>query len=169
MYWVLTPGQGEREAVQDILTVPSEKKGTSSRRHARSTRTFTAPSADRRGAMDDWTWLVAVWGTKPPSPSKPTKDLTKANTEDEEEQWWGFWDPIDITDLAEWVDITHGTSERVDKASPAISSLVTGLRGYAQVLGWRCRPTEQALTETGREPSTKKSTMSTVDTGKFYS
>ena len=57
--------------------------------------------------MQHWSWFLAVWGSKPEG---AVIDGDNEEDEDEEdvERWWGFWDPAEISRLAEWHAVKHG-------------------------------------------------------------
>lgn len=169
MYWVLTP-HAEYEAARDILTAPTgDKKGAGTRRSTRGTKAVVAPNDERRKEMSHWPWLVAVWGTKPSAAVKK-RATAGAHNADEEEQWWGFWDAKDIANLVEWLDITHGTPETVNRRKSMTTSLVSGLRDYAKLLKWRCRTGEvKSAAGTASGPAKKAPAVAgTVKTAKFY-
>jgi hypothetical protein len=92
-YWTLTPGFPEREHAEDLLGLrtPLEVPRTAKER-ADYMEKATKSEAERR-KMDQWSWLVAVWGSEPGSDTG-------------EQRWWGFWKPEDIEQLANWVKFT---------------------------------------------------------------
>ena len=121
VYYALSPGAAEREAAFEYVQVASndnvlklKKKGP-------------VLSLDERNEMRDWSWFIAVWGTRPPllsnvaktaSPEKITveeaDDSEDSDEEDEENvpRWWGFWDVEEIAKLAEWISVKFDLEEK---------------------------------------------------------
>jgi hypothetical protein len=137
--------------------------------------------------MREWSWFIVVWGKKPPSlPGVPAlrtvqkmdidgaTDESENESEDETvEQWWGFWEPGEISKVAEWISIKAGldddestlgdsrassssiAKDKVDSSTnprtAQMRRLVTELKDYAALLEWRIR--EDKLTVVPRVPS----------------
>ena len=98
-YWALSPGIKETEAAISYLASSSrENKAASSK----AKRSRTVPSEEDRKAMKKWSWFLAVWGPAPPV-SERTRLEGSDDEDDADEKWWGFWDPKEITKLANWI------------------------------------------------------------------
>ncbi|KAF4620528.1 hypothetical protein D9613_000295 [Agrocybe pediades] len=182
-YYALSPGVAERDAAFEYLECASSEKPMKPKKKGRTV------SEEDRSEMREWTWFVAVWGKRPPlTPAEQkAKEEEKAHrmsvdgdedrSEDEDsddsedddadvEKWWGFWDPEEISKLAEWISIKSGIDEEVqvsDKQSGSISSktnghhvplsprqeqlkrLVVELNDYATLLQWRVREDKSHL------------------------
>jgi hypothetical protein len=129
--------------------------------------------------MREWSWFIGVWGKKPPSlppTSRPVQkmdiDSSPRDSENEldAEKWWGFWEPEEISKVAEWIFIKAGLNDdeestagdsrasssimkpvrgKVDSsANPRITQmkrLVTELKDYAALLHWRTREDKLTL------------------------
>ncbi|KAF9241536.1 hypothetical protein BU15DRAFT_44816 [Melanogaster broomeanus] len=127
VYWVLTPGMNEREAVLDRLQ--SYSQGCT-RKSSRARRKPLVPSEEDRSALKKWSWFIAVWGKRPPVTERTIDtvadpDDSEAEESDEGEQWWGFWDPVEITRLVSWIQAKarlEDTPENVHGASIASKS-----------------------------------------------
>lgn len=83
---------------------------------------------------------MAVWGNKPAA-----KDV--ASSAADEPQWWGFWDPVEIRRLAEWINVTNDLKKTTDNSrSPVVSrtldGLVKNITEYAALLEWRAQGEE---------------------------
>ena len=180
IYYALSPGVAEREAAFEYIELASSEKPTRPKKKGR----VLSPS-DRQ-EMREWSWFVVVWGKKPPSlPGVPalrttkmdidgTADESESKSEDEAvEKWWGFWEPGEISKVAEWISIKAGlddeestvgdshmssSSTAKDKVDSSINPrtaqmrrLVTGLKDYAALLQWRTR--DDKLTAVPRIPT----------------
>jgi hypothetical protein len=118
---VLSPGVAEREAAFEYLQIASSDKMVKLKKRGR----VLAP--EDRKEKKEWSWFVAVWGTRPPtsqSQSMPRKDQrmnvdeaeNSETGEDEDElvpKWWGFYDVEDIKNLAEWISIKSGIEDNL--------------------------------------------------------
>jgi len=118
VYYALSPGVAEREAALEYLEVAASNKVAKLKKKGR------VLSIDERKEMREWSWFIAVWGTKPPSLSNvktvAVQNMTVDKAEDSEEEdkddenaprWWGFWDVEDITKLAEWISVKSDLEE----------------------------------------------------------
>jgi hypothetical protein len=172
IYWALSPGIVERENALKILI--SEKDVQDGKRSGKGKRKGMA--AEGRQEMKEWSWFVAVWGKRParaPDAADAKQDKDDAcseNSDDEdadedEERWWGFWEPEEIRRLAWWVEATaqsgksdstletsastagstseSGGERSGDRQGPPtkneVLNLVYGLEEYAILLEWRVR------------------------------
>ena len=165
IYYALSPGVAEREAVFEYIELASSEKSSKPKKKGR----VLSPS-DRQ-EMREWSWFIVVWGKKPPLSEAPTLgtvqkmdiDGTTDESEDETvERWWGFWEPEEISKVAEWISIKAGldddeestagdsrgstlsiAKDKVDTSTnprtTQIRRLVTELKDYAALLEWRIR------------------------------
>lgn len=132
IYYALSPGVAEREAAFEYIEVASGEKVMKLKKKGR------VLSVEERKEMKEWSWFIAVWGTRPPSPSNEAKITTvqkmkvdEAEDEDEDEEnglnWWGFWNPEDIMKLAEWISVKfvpeEGGEGLAEKDSQSTSSM----------------------------------------------
>ncbi|KAJ3886055.1 hypothetical protein GG344DRAFT_82082 [Lentinula edodes] len=138
VYWALTPGVSDREYALDYIVSRLPNAPKSKRPRNRKQRQQREEEDSR--ALREWSWFIAVWGKKP-----------HGNGVDEggdEPQWWGFWDPQEIRNLAEWLSITNGL-----KSGPSggvsthscndLKILVKRLTEYAASLEWRTQGEER--------------------------
>jgi len=130
---VLSPGVAEREAAFEYLKIASSDKMVKLKKRGR----VLAP--EERKEMREWSWFVAVWGTRPhtsQSQLMPRKDqlmnvdgVENSETEEDEDElvpkWWGFYDVEDIKNLAEWISIEAGIEDKRDNLRPQASPLAT--------------------------------------------
>lgn len=134
VYYVLSPGVAEREAAFEYLQIASSDKMVKLKKRGR----VLAP--EDRKEMREWSWFVAVWGTRPhtsQSQSMPRKDQrmnvdgaenSETGEDDEDElvpKWWGFCDVEDIKNLAEWISIKSGIEDKDDNLRPHASPLTS--------------------------------------------
>jgi len=180
IYYALSPGVAEREAAFEYIELASSEKPSRPKKKGR----VLSPS--ERQEMREWSWFVVVWGKKPPSlpPAlQTTQKMDIDGTADElesesegeaAEKWWGFWEPDEISKIAEWISIKAGldddeestvgdsrmssSSIAKDKADSSTNPrtaqmrrLVTELKDYAALLQWRIR--EDKLTAVPRIPT----------------
>jgi hypothetical protein len=182
IYYALSPGVVEREAAFEYIELASSEKPSKPKKKGR------VLSSDDRQEMREWSWFVVVWGKKPPSlpgvaPLRTVQkmdidgatDESENESEDETvEKWWGFWEPGEISKVAEWISIKAGlnddeestlgdsrassSSTAKDKVDSSINPrtaqmrrLVTELKDYAALLEWRIR--EDKLMLVPRIPS----------------
>ena len=167
VYYALSPGAAEREAAFEYVEVASSDKAMKLKKKGR------VLSLDDRSEMRDWSWFIAVWGTRPPFLSNmaektgPDKmaveeadDSEDSDEEDEENvpRWWGFWDVEEIAKLAEWISVTSDLEEESDDSTSMLSighrrqprieqlkRLVGHLREYALLLQWRASEDKYTL------------------------
>lgn len=191
-YYALSPGILEREAAFEYLEVACSDKARKLKKKARTL------SAEDRSEMKEWSWFVGVWGKKPLSEgqSKNSQSATKrhmnndadtSNEKDDEdvEKWWGFWEPEEIVNVADWISIKSNLEKqetqtgepeatfqtKKDPAKLALKHLVTQLKDYAALLEWRARDNkfsiydgppalEQTSSDQGKEQLTTMGTLS---------
>lgn len=149
-YYVLSPGQAERQAAVDFVKdISKGRKG----KQTLKTRGREKWSDEERSKLRDWSWLVAVYGEKPADALEPPPQydedgnsvLSDLDEEEEEERWWGFCDVAEIQKLAKAVSIRAGIDEEEDGGavrSPAVGdstakTIVDGLKAFAELLEWR--------------------------------
>ena len=122
VYYALSPGAAEREAAFEYLEVATHEKAVKLKKKGR------VPTIEERQGMRDWSWFVAVWGTKHPSlrngAKAPKMNLDRVKDSKEEggddetvPKWWGFWDAEEITKLAEFITIRSGIEDDVGSSS----------------------------------------------------
>lgn len=119
------------------------------------------PSVEERMEMREWSWFVAVWGKNPSPGYKPAtasgKDDPDSEEDEDAEKWWGFWDPDEITRLAQYISVRSGVQDDDDfKSNDSASAshkekaalpprlaqyrrLTMELIDYANLLRWRIR------------------------------
>ncbi|KAI0043666.1 hypothetical protein FA95DRAFT_1597841 [Auriscalpium vulgare] len=108
IYYALSPSIVEREAALALLGGDAKKGGKA--------RGRAVVSSDEREGMRRWGWFVAVWGSKPePEPANEAnaKGKSKELDEDEDdgsERWWGFWEPREVRNIADWIAGKNGVS-----------------------------------------------------------
>ncbi|KAF9227409.1 hypothetical protein BS17DRAFT_800432 [Gyrodon lividus] len=102
IYWALTPGINEREAALDHLQ--SYSQGLR--------RKPLILSEENRSTLKKWSWFIAVWGERPPVAERTDGEGDGEN----EERWWGFWDPEEITKLVSWIQAKADLKDLFDKA-----------------------------------------------------
>lgn len=170
-YWALTPGIKETEATLSCLTSFSrESKAASSK----VKRLRFVPSEEDRRTMKKWSWFLAVWGPAPPASERTRLEDSEDedSKDDAEERWWGFWDPKEITKLANWIrsksclgdvepiissafgdmqmdDLWEVATQDSDNSIPTrneVESLVKELDQYATLLKYRTRRDETVAT-----------------------
>ncbi|KAJ8696420.1 hypothetical protein PTI98_006292 [Pleurotus ostreatus] len=148
-YWALSPGMPEREEALAFLEACKEVEGKGKKAKGRR----SAPSVANGEELEDWSWFVAVWG------SEPRNAGAKSKPDDEEDAWWGIWEPAEIRKLSQWLTSKYRLDE--EDETPAakdswwaqegqktirtnslpskheLESLVKGLDEYATVLQWR--------------------------------
>lgn len=148
-YWALSPGMPEREEALAFLEACKEVEGKGKKAKGRR----SVPGVVNGEELEDWSWFVAVWG------SEPRNAGSKSKPDDEEDAWWGIWEPAEIRKLSQWLTIKYRLDE--EDESPAtkdswwaregqktirtnslpskheLESLVKGLDEYATVLQWR--------------------------------
>jgi len=182
VYYALSPGVAEREAAFEYIELASSEKPSKPKKKGR------VLSSNDRQEMREWSWFVVVWGKKPPSlpgaqplriAQKMDIDITTDESENESEdgtveKWWGFWEPGEISKVAEWISIKAGLNDdeestlgdsrassssiakdKVDSSTnprtAQMRRLVTELKDYAALLEWRIR--EDKLMVVPRIPS----------------
>ncbi|KAF8972987.1 hypothetical protein BDZ97DRAFT_1752045 [Flammula alnicola] len=198
VYYALSPGVAEREAALGYLQLAANMETSEPKKKGR------VLSSAERSAMREWSWFVGVWGRKPPfipgtSKLPPSRETdVDADEEDEDvEKWWGFWEPDEITKLAEWISIKSGidgdentasgksgsSSSNKEKAplqpvAAQLKRLVMELRDYAALLQWRARDDKCTLVKkvsSGLQANPPNETgskgqgkLSTVSVDNFY-
>jgi|ERR1700722_539122 len=118
-YWALSPGMSERDAA--LVSIISGKENAMRKRHI----TKGKRNPKDRQAMKDWAWFVAVWGKRPPLTETANVEKTKGDDDSDdsdeddgdEDQWWGFWEPSEIRNLAGWITHQAGLQDRDERGS----------------------------------------------------
>lgn len=95
VYYALTPGEAEREAAIRLI---AGKDGKVKLHRKRGGLT----EEDRRD-MNRWSWFVAVWGKLPGGAVKVESEDDSEDEDEDRNAWWGFWDPQEITKVADWI------------------------------------------------------------------
>jgi hypothetical protein len=104
VYFAIHPGVAERDAALDLI------KGSERGRSVKGAGRRLTPrriTLEDRESMSLWSWQVVVWGSLPDGALK---------TDDQDpldgavHRWWSFWQPEEITKLAEWVAIKGDVS-----------------------------------------------------------
>src|SRR5262245_14041450 len=118
IYWALSPGIAEQELALDFL----EEKSETGLKKSRSGKRGILDDNDRQ-CMRRWSWFVAVWGRRPPvdvsesGRSEPIKvDSDSEDRNDNEEKWWGFWEPEEIRRLAGYIGRQSGLEDHDDSS-----------------------------------------------------
>lgn len=174
-YYALSPSVAEREAAFEYLDVASNEKPMKLKKKGR------ALSAEEQRELRDWSWFIAVWGKRPPVAPENTKKMDVVDSDDRDEheehdldveRWWAFWEPEEISKVADWISIKSGLEDKIKtperetsssstskpstsskaKSSVPLSSrlehlkrLVTELKDYATLLQWRVREDKHVL------------------------
>ncbi|KAJ4476905.1 hypothetical protein C8J55DRAFT_516079 [Lentinula edodes] len=132
VYWALTPGVSDREYALDYIVsrLPNAPKS----KRPRNRKQRQQREEEDSQALREWSWFIAVWGKKPHG--------NGVNEGGDEPQWWGFWNPQEIRNLAEWLSITNGLKSDPSDGNSTRSCndlkiLVKRLTEYATSLEWR--------------------------------
>ncbi|KAJ3762386.1 hypothetical protein EV360DRAFT_35808 [Lentinula raphanica] len=126
IYWALTPGVHDRKYASDYIVsrLPNPPKPKKARNRKQRQRREEADAQE----LGEWSWFLAVWGKNP-----------NENSDDDEPQWWGFWDPKEIRNLANWLtsknDLQNGDGG--GGSTREMKALVKEITDYANVLEWR--------------------------------
>lgn len=150
VFYALSPGVAERKAALDFITSETDTK-----HQKNGEKKERAWSGVERSAMKEWSWFVGVWAKRPSNETnllgieravnhifncQGNDDGSDTDGEDEDEgedteKWWGFHEPKNIRNVAEWIAASAGT----DDDTSSTSSLVKGLKDYAALLEWRAQ------------------------------
>ena len=195
IYYALSPGVTEREAAFEYIELASSERPSKAKKKGRIL------SSDDRQEMREWSWFVAVWGKKPPSlppTHRPAETMDiDGNPDDSEnesdaERWWAFWEPEEISKVAEWISIKagldddeestagdfHASSSTIQPAAKGkvdsstnpktaqMKRLVKDLKDYAALLHWRTREDKSTLVPRISSVSLDKSQEETATKGK---
>ncbi|KAH8107736.1 hypothetical protein BXZ70DRAFT_912347 [Cristinia sonorae] len=113
VYYALTPSASECEAAEKMVT----GKGSGKVKLRGKRGGF---GEDERKEMKRWSWFLCVHGEKPEDGLKAKREdadeedgMESDLTDEEEDMWWGFWDPAEIRKLAEWLKVKHGLDVEV--------------------------------------------------------
>ncbi|KAJ3934906.1 MAG: hypothetical protein NXY57DRAFT_599590 [Lentinula lateritia] len=138
VYWALTPGVSDREYALDYIVsrLPNAPKS----KRPRNRKQRQQREEEDSQALREWSWFIAVWGKKPHG--------NGVNDGEDEPQWWGFWNPQEIRNLAEWLSITNGLKRDPSDGDATYSRndlkiLVKRLTDYATSLEWRTQGEER--------------------------
>ncbi|KAJ7593947.1 hypothetical protein C8J56DRAFT_820218 [Mycena floridula] len=125
IYWALTPGVHDRDDALDVLLRASDKKAKKSKSKKRHVR----DEDEDGGSLTDWSYFVAVWGTKPvvegPVKQKKESDSDSDDESDDDEEakkWWAFGKPSEIASLANWVGFKGGLHEEDEESSLGLTN-----------------------------------------------
>ncbi|KAI0705095.1 hypothetical protein C8T65DRAFT_577776 [Cerioporus squamosus] len=97
IYYAITPGVTEREAAVELLEGGKGDVKFGKRRVAEQ---------DARKEMKHWSWFVAIWGRKPEGAEVVNPE--DADGDEDAERWWAFWEPEQVSKLAEWLAMRYG-------------------------------------------------------------
>ncbi|KAF8829022.1 hypothetical protein HHX47_DHR3000885 [Lentinula edodes] len=138
LYWALTPGVSDREYALDYIVsrLPNAPKS----KRPRNRKQRQQREEEDSQALREWSWFIAVWGKK--------LHGNGVNEGGDEPQWWGFWNPQEIRNLAEWLSITNGLKSDPSDGNSTHSCndlkiLVKRLTEYAASLEWRTQGEER--------------------------
>ncbi|TEB38255.1 hypothetical protein FA13DRAFT_1725894 [Coprinellus micaceus] len=131
VFYALAPGHGEL--------------GSRNRQKLKHKARALKPS--EREDAHDWSWMVLVYGKKPPSAYCPIGDDDSDEDMDDDnvEGWWCFHDPTDIKELAEWLVLAYDLNAEDGDVDPALKQLVTSLKDFANLLEWRSKEDKYQL------------------------
>jgi hypothetical protein len=163
VYYALTPGHAEREAAYEFTDLLAGDLPN----NARLKKKGRALKPEEREDLVDWSWMILVWGKKPPSAFTPTKDeeddedSDDVEMEDDTDAWWCFHDPEDIKKLVEWLTIDNDLEEKdesnasangkaasVSPEQAAVKQLISSLKDFGSLLEWRSRDDKYRLPTT---------------------
>lgn len=162
VYYALFPGVAERESALEYLGSAASEKTFKLKKKC------PLPSAEERMEMREWSWFVGVWGRDPApadrrgSAESDSDSDSEADADPNAEKWWGFWQPDDITQLAQWISIKSGVDDDDSNGAESGSAsskekaalpprlaqykrLATELTEYANLLRWRIRDDKCSL------------------------
>lgn len=142
VFYALAPGHGEREAAIEYTDILSNGVGKQKLKHK-----ARALKPSEREDAHDWSWMVLVYGKKPPSAYCPIGDDDSDEDMDDDnvEGWWCFHDPTDIKELAEWLVLAYDLNAEDGDVDPALKQLVTSLKDFANLLEWRSKEDKYQL------------------------
>ncbi|KAF5317248.1 hypothetical protein D9611_003867 [Ephemerocybe angulata] len=144
VYYALAPGYAEHEAAVEYIELFLSGVALEKQKLKKKGRVLK-PS--EREDMHDWSWMILVWGKKPPSAYCPVSDDGDESDEelDEEvERWWSFSDPSDIKDLAEWLVLAYDLDAE-DSEHASLKGLATSIKDFGSLLEWRLREDKYQL------------------------
>lgn len=160
VYYALTPGHAEREAAYEFTDLLAGDLPN----NARLKKKGRALRPEEREDLLDWSWMILVWGKKPPSAFTPPKDSEEDEDvvmDDGTDAWWCFHDPEDIKKLVEWLTIdndleekdestskaasTNGKAASVSPEQAAVKGLISSLKDFGSLLEWRSRDDKYRL------------------------
>ncbi|KAJ2922753.1 hypothetical protein H1R20_g14379, partial [Candolleomyces eurysporus] len=157
VFYALSPGNAEREAAYEFTDLLAGDLPNNARLKKKG-RTL---KPEEREDLYDWSWMILVWGKKPPSAFTPTKEDEDSDVEMDEDAdaWWCFHEPEDIKKLAEWLVIDNDLEEKEEKGSnskaaslspeqASLKQLVSSLKDFGSLLEWRSRDDKYRLPNT---------------------
>jgi len=118
VYYALSPGLADREAALWLIDGKGNQKLKKGRKQGGG---FTYVDERQRKELMNWSWFVAVWGKKPANAKVEDEDEILDN---DNEQWWGFWEPEQIKNLSQWIAVRNGFDGDAPTARPAAVSRV---------------------------------------------
>jgi hypothetical protein len=136
LYWALTPGVGERENA--IQTITASLEGSSTGKKYKR----TVPDDEERKGMRKWSWFIGVWGKRPvpEGVAEKSKAAGRKNVDSDDDSesdsvdehcWWGFWDPVEIKKVADWIEIRGGLGGGDESPEEAAQPVKDGQDGDA--------------------------------------
>ncbi|KAJ2916808.1 hypothetical protein MD484_g3609, partial [Candolleomyces efflorescens] len=158
VYYALTPGHSEREAAYEFTDLLAGDLPN----NARLKKKGRALKPEEREDLYDWSWMILVWGKKPPSaftPARDEEDEEDVEMDDDTDAWWCFHDPEDIKKLVEWLTIdsdleekdeskassSNGKAASVSPEQAAVKQLISSLKDFGVLLEWRSREDKYRL------------------------
>ncbi|CAK5281513.1 unnamed protein product [Mycena citricolor] len=115
VYYALSPNVTDSESAQEFIGLMSADDDDAAR-NAKSRRKKRPKREEERSALREWSWLVAIYGKKPPIqpgllPFKPLAEDSQDNDDSDDDEttnkWWAIWQPAEVRKLATWLTITY--------------------------------------------------------------
>ncbi|KAK7057235.1 zf-4CXXC-R1 domain-containing protein [Favolaschia claudopus] len=118
-YYALSPSLSESDsALEFIASMVADTDDANGNSKARRKR--RSKREEERSSLKEWSWFIAVWGTKPPleSGTLPFKPIASTDDDDDDEpddetvdKWWAIWQPVEIRKLVSWITIKYHLNE----------------------------------------------------------
>ncbi|KAI0075121.1 hypothetical protein K474DRAFT_1664607 [Panus rudis PR-1116 ss-1] len=144
VYYILNPSASEADAAEQLIHGKPMKIKFGRKRGG-------VTIEDRKG-LERWSWFVAVYGPQPLGANVVSlNDDDDHNSIGDDESWWAFWEPSELTKLAEWLEIKHSIDNDMSdrrRSSPFVNGSSNKGKG---VDGRNAAPS--SILSLSREPS----------------
>jgi hypothetical protein len=134
-YWTFVPGAREHAAALNFIVSVRPEESASRKRRAILPARLPAPNKKARDACERLGWFVLVCGPRPDG-IHGSSGVSDDSRPERKLNWWGFSNPSDIRQLADWLTSTGGSDNSCANVAN-VGGLAEALREFSSTLELR--------------------------------